>query len=222
MHERTSRTAGPDPEEPLRALLEALATQADLLARYLERVYEESFLETADQGGQLMLRFEGPFEAEPDRLQASPDDPGYVVTTDDHGAAGAAFGDGVEGRHPLALRRGVTVEYRRGSGQVSLRVGRERSDVKSDVVAATGPTGTQVVGIHRALVVDANDPLERGRLLLRIPSLTGDATYWALPCFAPGAGSVPGAGGLPGAGKVVWVLFEGGDLELPVWLGSVG
>ena len=25
-----------------------------------------------------------------------------------------------------------------------------------------------------------------------------------------------------GAGNTVWVLFEGGDLELPVWLGLVG
>jgi hypothetical protein len=37
------------PENPMRALLEALAAAAEALAAYLERIYEEAFLETEEE-----------------------------------------------------------------------------------------------------------------------------------------------------------------------------
>ena len=60
-------------DDPLRTLLEAFALQADLLYRYLDRIYEEAYIGTGGHGelrggrhlvrltddGSLRIRFEG-------------------------------------------------------------------------------------------------------------------------------------------------------------------
>ncbi len=43
-------------DNPLRLLLEMLALQADVLARYLEQIYDEAYIETAGSSGQLRAR----------------------------------------------------------------------------------------------------------------------------------------------------------------------
>lgn len=70
-------------------------------------------------------------------------------------------------------------------------------------------------GVYRAVVADSRDPDGLGRLKVRIPALTGAATSeWIYPVI--GAGYVV----VPKAGEQVWVLFEAGDVENPVWLGK--
>lgn len=70
-------------------------------------------------------------------------------------------------------------------------------------------------GVYRAVVVSNSDPQSAGRLVLKVPQLFGDSpTGWTRPCFSPGTWT------LPRNGDVVWVAFQGGDPNYPIWIGT--
>lgn len=75
-------------------------------------------------------------------------------------------------------------------------------------------------GKYRASVTDNADPMRLGRLALQIPDVLGTLTStWALPCF-PVAGPQMGIFALPPVAATVWVEFERGDPDYPVWTGG--
>jgi hypothetical protein len=71
---------------------------------------------------------------------------------------------------------------------------------------------TRYGGTYRGSVVDDADPMQQQRLLVLVPEVYGDASAWALPSLPPGS-----TGPLPAIGDLVWVSFEYGDAEYPVW-----
>ncbi len=74
-------------------------------------------------------------------------------------------------------------------------------------------------GKYRGVVTDIKDPLMTGRLKARVPDVMGDKeTGWAMPC-APFGGSGAGFFALPKVGAGVWIEFEHGDPDYPVWAG---
>jgi len=73
-------------------------------------------------------------------------------------------------------------------------------------------------GKYRGVVVNNNDPLTQGRVEVRVPAVLGETTLWALPC-TPYAGPQIGFFALPPVDANVWVEFEGGDLNHPIWAG---
>lgn len=86
--------------------------------------------------------------------------------------------------------------------------------------AAAGAIGKKFYGKYRGTVVNNVDPLQRGRLLVMVPDVSAVAlSSWALPCV-PLAGRQMGAWFVPQAGAGVWVEFEQGDPDYPVWVGS--
>lgn len=76
---------------------------------------------------------------------------------------------------------------------------------------------TTYYGKYRGTVLDNLDPTQTGRLQVSVAAL-GLAGGWALPCFAF-AGDQAGAWMLPNPGTGVWVEFEQGDLDYPIWSG---
>jgi hypothetical protein len=74
------------------------------------------------------------------------------------------------------------------------------------------------LGKFRGTAVDTRDPLLQGRVQVLVPEVLGDNPSWALPCV-PYAG--PGVGLLapPPQGGNVWVEFEAGSPERPIWVG---
>jgi hypothetical protein len=77
----------------------------------------------------------------------------------------------------------------------------------------------QYLGKYRGTVVANVDPLNRGRLLVSVPDVLGLApSTWALPCV-PLAGIQNGFYALPVIGAGVWVEFEQGDPDFPIWVG---
>lgn len=69
--------------------------------------------------------------------------------------------------------------------------------------------------IYRAIVADVRDPSDRGRIKVMIPALTGQSiSEWIWP-IVPNGYLV-----LPTPGDQVWVLFENGDRDVPVWIGG--
>lgn len=80
-------------------------------------------------------------------------------------------------------------------------------------------SGPQHLGKFRGTVVASVDPLGLGRLQALVPDVLGDVpTTWALPCL-PCAGDGLGVYGPPPAGASVWIEFERGDLDYPIWTG---
>ena len=77
-------------------------------------------------------------------------------------------------------------------------------------------------GKYRGFVVSNRDPKRLGRLTLRIPSVLGPEviTGWAMPCLPYGGQKNQGFLCIPEPGASVWVEFEEGDLEFPIWVGT--
>ncbi len=74
-------------------------------------------------------------------------------------------------------------------------------------------------GKYRGRVVDNTDPLKRGSVQVVVPEVMGEKALWALPC-APYAGSKIGFFAIPPVGSSVWVEFEAGQANFPVWVGA--
>lgn len=101
-------------------------------------------------------------------------------------------------------------------------------------------------GIYRGRVVDTADPAGKGRIKSVIPQVLGNnITGWIEPCFPVVLNGEHGEDGadtpittsadgpashthtvtlfphvrLPGVGQGVWIMFEAGDPDYPVWLG---
>ncbi|MEL6942409.1 MAG: phage baseplate assembly protein V [Bacteroidota bacterium] len=77
-------------------------------------------------------------------------------------------------------------------------------------------------GKYRATVINNIDPEVRGRLILNVPDVLGIIpSSWAEPNM-PLIGSVTGAMGVymvPPIGAGVWVEFEQGNPNYPIWAG---
>lgn len=103
-----------------------------------------------------------------------------------------AFGDGLSGRRPPKGAR-IEVSYRLGSGAVAFRA-------------------QPLCGVFRGVVVLNVDPVARMRLLVQVPD-AGITSSWAAACLPAGIAA------LPSPGDHVWVTFENGDADRPVWFG---
>lgn len=76
-------------------------------------------------------------------------------------------------------------------------------------------------GKYRGFVVDNEDPEQLGRVRLKIPSILGDAdTGWALPCLPFGGLADQGLFVVPEIDAQVWVEFEEGNINQPIWCGT--
>lgn len=82
----------------------------------------------------------------------------------------------------------------------------------------SGKKAHRYPGKYRGKVWDNLDPLELGRLQVTVPAVEGLRLGWALPCV-PYAGEGVGFYAMPPLGANVWVEFEGGDPNYPVWVG---
>lgn len=76
-------------------------------------------------------------------------------------------------------------------------------------------------GKYRGRVVDTADPEGRGRLRVRVPAVLGkDVSDWALPCAPYGGSALQGMFFIPDVDADVWVEFEAGDVQRPIWAGT--
>jgi hypothetical protein len=77
---------------------------------------------------------------------------------------------------------------------------------------------TKYFGKYRGTVVNNLDPMQIGRLMVTVPDVTLPPSTWAMPCF-PVAGVQAGAWMIPNPGTGVWVEFEQGEADHPIWIG---
>jgi hypothetical protein len=80
--------------------------------------------------------------------------------------------------------------------------------------------GREYYGKYRGTVVNNLDPEQRGRIQAIVPAVSNVVpTSWAMPCV-PMAGKQQGAFMVPQVGAGVWIEFEGGDPDKPIWVGG--
>jgi len=80
--------------------------------------------------------------------------------------------------------------------------------------------GSSYYGKYRGIVTDVDDPDNRLRIRATVPAVLGEhACGWAMPA-APFAGDGHGMVMLPRVGSGVWIEFEAGDLDHPIWSGA--
>jgi uncharacterized protein involved in type VI secretion and phage assembly len=74
-------------------------------------------------------------------------------------------------------------------------------------------------GKYRGMVINNIDPLQIGRLQVQAPDVAGlMPSSWAMPCF-PLTGKQMGSYMIPQIGAGVWVEFEQGNPDYPIWSG---
>ena len=75
-------------------------------------------------------------------------------------------------------------------------------------------------GKYRGTVINNFDPLLIGRIQAIVPDVAGFIpTSWAMPCV-PVAGINMGVFTVPPIGAGVWIEFERGDPDYPIWVGG--
>jgi hypothetical protein len=80
--------------------------------------------------------------------------------------------------------------------------------------------GTSYFGKYRGIVTDVDDPNNQCRIRATVPAVLGEhACGWAMPA-APFAGDGHGVVMLPKVGSGVWIEFEAGRLDNPIWSGA--
>ncbi len=81
----------------------------------------------------------------------------------------------------------------------------------------------QYFGKYRGLVVDNADPENRARVTLQVPEVLGSeaVSHWAEPCLPFGGLADQGLFLVPEVGAQVWVEFEAGNVNKPIWTGTV-
>lgn len=80
-------------------------------------------------------------------------------------------------------------------------------------------THKKYLGKYRGTVINNVDPLQMGRLMVQVPDVSNMCpSSWAMPCV-PFAGIQNGFFALPIIGSGVWVEFEQGNPDYPIWVG---
>jgi hypothetical protein len=75
-------------------------------------------------------------------------------------------------------------------------------------------------GKYRGLVINNIDPEQIGRVMVQVPDVLGEIpSSWAMPCV-PAAGIQAGCFVVPPIGSQVWIEFEQGDPDYPIWTGG--
>ena len=78
------------------------------------------------------------------------------------------------------------------------------------------------LGKYRGIVTNNVDPMMRGRLMVQVPDVLGLVpSTWAEPCtpLAGPTGPPMGVYMVPPIGAGVWVEFEQGNPDYPIWVG---
>lgn len=94
----------------------------------------------------------------------------------------------------------------------------------TDIVPRAGANGgaatcQRFFGKYRGTVINNIDPMQMGRIMAQVPAISALLpTSWCMPCY-PLAGTGSGASFVPQLRSAVWIEFEGGDPDYPIWAG---
>ena len=82
-------------------------------------------------------------------------------------------------------------------------------------------SGPRYYGKYRATVLSNLDPQQQGRIMVQLADRYGlFPSTWAMPAFPFAGTSSAGLVALPPMGSSVWIEFEAGDADYPVYSGA--
>ncbi|WP_112310789.1 phage baseplate assembly protein V [Pseudogemmobacter bohemicus] len=82
-------------------------------------------------------------------------------------------------------------------------------------------SGPRHYGKYRATVLNNQDPQFQGRLQVQLSEQYGlFISTWVLPCFPRAGKGGASLVAMPAIGDAVWVEFEAGDPNCPIWSGG--
>jgi hypothetical protein len=85
---------------------------------------------------------------------------------------------------------------------------------------ASNATPQRFYGKFRGTVIDNLDPMQIGRIIAQVPDALGETpSSWAMPCV-PAAGIQAGCFMVAPIGSQVWIEFEQGNPDYPIWNGG--
>jgi uncharacterized protein involved in type VI secretion and phage assembly len=85
--------------------------------------------------------------------------------------------------------------------------------------SSVDPVGEKFFGKYRGVVINNIDPMQIARVQVLVPDVSAALpTSWAMPCV-PVGGIQMGVLAVPPVGAGVWVEFEQGDPDYPIWTG---
>ena len=95
------------------------------------------------------------------------------------------------------------------------------SGLEATVAQLVEHNDSKLWGKYRGVVVDNADPKKIGRLKLRVTGLFGTSfvSGWAMPCLPFGGEANQGVFFVPEIDAQVWVEFEEGNIDFPIWVG---
>lgn len=92
--------------------------------------------------------------------------------------------------------------------------------LENTVEALVEHAGRRFYGKYRGIVTDIGDPNDQCRIRATVPAVLGEHPCgWAMPAV-PFAGDGHGMVLLPRVGSGVWIEFEAGNLDAPIWSGA--
>lgn len=87
-----------------------------------------------------------------------------------------------------------------------------------DLARELTPLPTRYFGKYRGTVINNIDPLGIGRIQVLVPDVVTGLSTWAMPCL-PWGGMQTGVFTVPLLQAGVWIEFEQGDPDYPIWTG---
>ena len=92
-------------------------------------------------------------------------------------------------------------------------------ELSSDESEDASKKPKEYFGKYRGMVINNIDPMLMARIQVSVPDVSGVLpTTWAMPCL-PVGGIQMGIVTVPPVGAGVWVEFEQGDPDYPIWVG---
>jgi uncharacterized protein involved in type VI secretion and phage assembly len=91
--------------------------------------------------------------------------------------------------------------------------------LQSDLDRLFEMAGTRMFGKYRGVVTSNDDQDNRGQLEVQVNAVFGKEKVWALPCAPVANPDGSGFFALPDVGANVWVEFEAGNINFPIWSG---
>jgi uncharacterized protein involved in type VI secretion and phage assembly len=91
--------------------------------------------------------------------------------------------------------------------------------VDADMDRLLGLLGTRAFGKYRGVVKSNADAEHLGRLEVQVPAVFGTKKVWAMPCTPFAAKNGGGFFAMPDEGMPVWIEFEAGNKDFPIWSG---
>ncbi|PKO14891.1 MAG: hypothetical protein CVU39_12495 [Chloroflexi bacterium HGW-Chloroflexi-10] len=151
----------------------------------------------------------------PDFSQSTAYDRHFVVKYLNSGNEVFVFGNGKKGIRPGDRYPGFASAFM--LSEVEEEQPQSIGEIDIPIPSILIPEEPRLSGIYRAVIISNDDPEGRLRMQVKIDSIPEVGLLWATPVLPLVENELI----RPNSGDVVWVSFQNGDPQQPLWLGKI-